>query len=115
MINEAINLNFWQRVAVKQPTETKGQIYIPSVNNILWIGCVLIILYFQTSSRMEAAYGLAITLAMMMTTFLLSYFLVFKLKWNKLLVLGLLLTFIIIEIRLNLIICLNPKALYQLA
>lgn len=98
LINEAINLNFWQRVAVKQPTETKGQIYIPSVNNILWIGCVLIILYFQTSSRMEAAYGLAITLAMMMTTFLLSYFLVFKLKWNKLFVLGLLLTFIIIEI-----------------
>lgn len=98
LINEAINLNFWQRVAVKQPSETKGQIYIPSVNNILWIGCVLIVLYFQTSSRMEAAYGLAITLAMMMTTFLLSYFLVFKLKWNKLFVMGLLLTFVIIEI-----------------
>lgn len=98
LINEAINLNFWQRVAIKQPTETKGQIYIPSVNNLLWIGCVLVVLYFQTSSRMEAAYGLAITLAMMMTTFLLSYFLVYKLKWNKIFVFSLLLVFAIIEI-----------------
>lgn len=98
LINEAINLNFWQRVAIKQPTETKGQIYIPSVNNILWIGCLLVVLYFQTSSRMEAAYGLAITLAMIMTTFLLSYFLVYKLKWNKTFVFLLLLIFAIIEI-----------------
>ncbi|WP_309148155.1 KUP/HAK/KT family potassium transporter [Chryseobacterium chendengshani] len=98
LINEAINLNFWHRVAIKQPTETKGQIYIPSVNNMLWIGCVLVVLYFQNSSRMEAAYGLAITLAMMMTTFLLSYFLLYKLKWNKILVFSLLLVFAIIEI-----------------
>lgn len=98
LINEAISLNFWQRVAIKQPTETKGQIYIPSVNNILWAGCLLVVLYFQTSSRMEAAYGLAITLAMMMTTFLLSFFLVYKLKWNKIFVFLLLSVFIIIEI-----------------
>lgn len=98
LINEAINLNFWQRVSVKQPTETKGQIYIPSVNGLLWAGCSLVILYFQTSSRMEAAYGLAITLAMMMTTFLLSYFLLYKLKWNKLFVYTLLLTFTVIEV-----------------
>ncbi|MDN3706875.1 KUP/HAK/KT family potassium transporter [Myroides ceti] len=98
LINEAINLNFWQRVAVKQPTETKGQIYIPSVNTLLWVGCLMVILYFQTSSRMEAAYGLAITLAMMMTTFLLSYFLLYKLKWHKLAVLGLLSVFGVIEI-----------------
>lgn len=98
LINEAISLNFWQRVAIKQPTETKGQIYIPSVNNILWAGCLLVVLYFQTSSKMEAAYGLAITLAMMMTTFLLSFFLVYKLKWNKVFVFLLLSVFIIIEI-----------------
>lgn len=98
LINEAISLNFWQRVAVKQPTESKGQIYIPSVNNILWVGCILVILYFQTSSRMEAAYGMAITVAMMMTTFLLSYFLVYKLKWNKMVITLLLLVFAVIEI-----------------
>lgn len=98
LINEAINLNFWQRAAVKQPTETKGQIYIPSVNTILWLGCILVILYFQSSSRMEAAYGLAITITMMMTTYLLSFFLIYKMKWNKILVFTLLITFGIIEI-----------------
>jgi len=98
LINEAINLNFWQRVSVKQPSDTKGQIYIPSVNNLLWIGCVLVILYFQDSSHMEAAYGLAITLAMITTTVLLSYFLLFKLKWNKLLVLLFLAVFLLIEL-----------------
>ena len=98
LINEAINLNFWQRVGVKQPSETKGQIYIPSVNTILWIGCTLVILYFQDSSHMEAAYGLAITLAMITTTVLLSYFLLFKLKWNKILVFLFLIVFLIIEL-----------------
>lgn len=98
LINEAINLNFWQKVAVKQPTETKGQIYIPSINAILWLGCVLIIFYFQTSSRMEAAYGLAITMTMMITTYLLSFYLLYKLKWNKFFVYTLLLVFCVIEV-----------------
>jgi KUP system potassium uptake protein len=98
LINEAINLNFWQKVAVKQPTETKGQIYIPSINAILWLGCVLIIFYFQTSSRMEAAYGLAITMTMMITTYLLSFYLLYKLKWNRLIVYALLLVFCVIEV-----------------
>lgn len=98
LISEAMNLNFWPRVAVRQPTETKGQIYIPSVNTILWIGCVMMILYFQNSSHMEAAYGFSITIAMIMTTVLLRYFLIYKLKWNKYLVFGLLFLFSIIEI-----------------
>ena len=98
LVNEAMNLNFWPRVAVRQPTELKGQIYIPSVNVILWAGCVLMILYFRESGHMEAAYGFSITIAMMMTTVLLSYFLLFKLKWNKYLVFGLLLLFATVEI-----------------
>ena len=85
LINEAISLNFWPRVALKHPTNLKGQIYIPSVNTILWIGCVLMILYFKNSAHMEAAYGFSITVAMLMTTVLLSYYLVFikkiKLGW----------------------------------
>lgn len=97
LINEAVNLNFWPRVAVRQPSESKGQVYIPSVNNILWFGCILMILYFQSSAHMEAAYGFSITVAMMMTTILLSYFLVYRLKWNKILVLGLLLLFATVE------------------
>src|SRR5690606_33253828 len=98
LINEAINLNFWQKAAIKQPTETKGQIFIPSINTILWLGCIFVVLYFQTSSQMEAAYGLAITIAMMMTTYLLAFFLVYKLRWNKLIVTLLLLLFGTIEI-----------------
>jgi KUP system potassium uptake protein len=98
LISEAISLNFWPRVALRQPTETKGQIYIPSVNLILWIGCVLMILYFKESSHMEAAYGFSITIAMMMTTILLGFFLLYKLKWNTYMVVAILLFFSIIEI-----------------
>lgn len=98
LINEAMNLNFWPRVTVRQPTDSKGQIYIPSVNMMLWVGCVLIVLHFRSSSNMEAAYGLAITLTMMVTTYLLSYFLLFKLRWPKYLVALLLLLFVSIEI-----------------
>lgn len=98
LISEAMNLNFWPRVAVRQPTEMKGQIYIPSVNSILWFGCVLMILYFKESSHMEAAYGFSITIAMMMTTVLLGYFLAYRLKWNKALIALILLGFATIEV-----------------
>ncbi len=98
LISEAMSLNFWPRVNVRQPTELKGQIYIPSVNTILWIGCVLMILYFQSSTHMEAAYGFSITIAMMMTTILLSYFMIYRMKWNIFLVIGILLIFSTIEI-----------------
>ena len=93
-----MNLNFWPRVKVNQPSNIKGQIYIPSVNNILWIGCILMILYFKTSSHMEAAYGFSITIAMIMTTVLLNYFLLFKLKWKQVWVALLIGLFAIIEI-----------------
>lgn len=98
LISEAMNLNFWPRVTVRQPTELKGQIYIPSVNAILWVGCVLMILYFQNSAHMEAAYGFSITIAMMMTTILLSYFMLYRKKWNTFLVIGILLVFATVEI-----------------
>lgn len=97
LISEAMNLNFWPRVTVRQPSNLKGQIYIPSVNNILWVGCILMVLYFQSSTHMEAAYGFSITIAMLMTTILLSYFLLYKLKWNKWLVGAFLIVFITTE------------------
>jgi KUP system potassium uptake protein len=97
LISEAMNLNFWPRVTVRQPSNLKGQIYIPSVNIILWLGCIGMILYFHSSTHMEAAYGFSITVAMMMTTILLSYFLLYKLKWNKWLVIILLSVFVVTE------------------
>ena len=72
--NEAILLNFWPRVKINHPTTIKGQMYIPSVNLFLFVGCVAVILFFQKSSNMEAAYGLAITITMLMTTMLMSYY-----------------------------------------
>jgi len=75
LISEAISLGFWPRVKVKYPTNIRGQIYIPSINWILFTGCVLVVFYFKTSEAMTAAYGFSITIAMLMTTILVSYFL----------------------------------------
>ncbi len=98
LISEAVNLNFWPRVTIRQPSETKGQIYVPSINLLLWMGCILIVLYFKSSTNMEAAYGLAIILAMMMTTTLLNTYLIFRLKWNRLAVAGIITLFATLEI-----------------
>jgi len=97
LVSEAMNLNFWPRVTVRQPSDIKGQIYIPSVNTILWFGCVLMVLYFKTSGAMEAAYGFSITVAMMMTTILLNYYLKFRLKWKAIYVVLVIGLFAVIE------------------
>lgn len=78
LINEAMRLNFWPKVKIKYPTEVKGQLYIPSINWLLLLGCICILLYFKESSNMEHAYGLAIVLCMIMTTFLLNFYLIMK-------------------------------------
>lgn len=78
LINEAMRLNFWPKVKIKYPTDLKGQLYIPSINWLLFVGCVGIVLHFEESGNMEAAYGLAIVLCMIMTTILLNYYLIMK-------------------------------------
>ena len=75
ILSEAMNLHFWPRMRIKHPTYVKGQIYIPTINLAMYIGVVLIILMFRDSSHMEAAYGLAITITMLMTTLLLGVYL----------------------------------------
>ena len=75
ILSEAMNLHFWPRMRIKHPTYVKGQIYIPTINLAMYIGVVLIILLFRDSSHMEAAYGLAITITMLMTTLLLGIYL----------------------------------------
>ncbi|WP_205503178.1 KUP/HAK/KT family potassium transporter [Rufibacter psychrotolerans] len=78
LIGEAIRLNMWPKVRLIYPTNVKGQLYVPSINRLLLLGCVGVVLYFQKSENMEAAYGLAITVTMLMTTTLLSYYLITK-------------------------------------
>ena len=75
LIAEAVRLNLWPKVRINYPTEQKGQLYVPSVNWLLCIGCVGVVLLFEESAKMEAAYGLSITVAMLMTTILVSKFL----------------------------------------
>lgn len=78
LIAEAVRLNLWPKVKINYPSEQKGQLYVPSINWILCAGCIGVVLLFKESSKMEAAYGLSITVAMLMTTILVSKFLVRK-------------------------------------
>ncbi len=75
LVSEAVSLNFWPKIRILYPTYIKGQVYLPFVNWSLWILCSLVVIHFQESANMEAAYGLAITITMIMTTLLLSYYL----------------------------------------
>lgn len=75
ILSEAMNLNFWPRMHIKHPTNVKGQLFIPMVNLAMYIGVVFTILLFRDSGHMEAAYGLAITITMLMTTLLLGFYL----------------------------------------
>lgn len=86
LISEAVSLNFWPRVTVKFPTDIKGQIYIPSLNTILWVGCMSTLLYFRQSSNMESAYGFSIIIAMLMTTSLMYMYMHHVRKWNIVLI-----------------------------
>src|SRR6478736_2243701 len=74
LVNEAMKLKLWPASRVRHPNQLKGQIYIPSINWILMIGCILVVFIFRESARMEGAYGLAITVDMLMTTSLLIFY-----------------------------------------
>ena len=75
ILSEAMNLRFWPRMRIKHPTNVKGQLFIPMVNLAMYIGVVFTVLLFRDSNHMEAAYGLAITITMLMTTQLLGFYL----------------------------------------
>lgn len=78
LVSEAVRLNFWPKVRLLFPSDTRGQMFVPAVNTMLWVGCVGVVLYFRESRAMEAAYGLAITITMLMTTILLTVYLIVR-------------------------------------
>jgi KUP system potassium uptake protein len=78
LISEAISLNLWPKMKKSYPTQIKGQVYMPAINWFLYLGCVFVILFFQESMKMQAAYGLSITITMLMTTTLLMIYLMMK-------------------------------------
>lgn len=75
LVAEAIRLNLWPKLRVVFPSDVKGQLYIPVINWLLMFGCIAVVLFFKESKNMEAAFGLSVTLTMLMTTILLSFYL----------------------------------------
>lgn len=96
LVSEAIRLHMMPRFTVKFPSDVKGQIYIPIINTVMLVGCLAVVLIFQESSAMEAAYGLAITINMIMTSILLFYFLRIR-EWNFFLLVPMMLVFLSID------------------
>ena len=96
LISESMRLNLWPKMKINYPTEERGQLYIPGINTILFLGCSGITIYFRTSSNMEAAYGLAITLCMLATSLLFANFLVSR-RTPKLLIFLYLIVYLSIE------------------
>jgi len=91
LISEAMRLNLWPKVKIRYPSEEKGQLFIPAINLLLFLGCVGVVLYFRKSSNMEAAYGLAIIVTMLMTTILFANYLVLhrvKSQWVWIFLIG---------------------------
>lgn len=82
LISEAIKLNLFPKLIIKYPTELKGQVYVSAVNIILFICSSCVVIFFRTSSNMEAAYGLSISITMFVTTLLLGIYL-YKVKNKK--------------------------------
>jgi KUP system potassium uptake protein len=74
LISEALRLNLWPKMKVRYPSEERGQLFVPGINLLLFVGCLGVVLYFRESSKMEAAYGLAIVVTMLTTTILVMVF-----------------------------------------
>ncbi|GAB3635914.1 KUP/HAK/KT family potassium transporter [Hymenobacter arcticus] len=98
LVSEAVSLRFWPKVRVLFPTDERGQIYVPSINWLLWFGCVCVQLHFQTSEAMTAAYGFSITVAMLMTSILLAQYLRGVKHWAIPVVVGIMLIFFTVEL-----------------
>jgi KUP system potassium uptake protein len=97
LVNEAIRLNFWPKVKIVYPTDLRGTLYVPSVNWMLLVNCIGIVLFFQESSEMVSAYGLAIIITMLSTTILLAFWLYMK-KVSRPLIMILLMVVLTVEL-----------------
>jgi KUP system potassium uptake protein len=97
LVSEAFRLNLWPKLKINYPSNEKGQLYIPFLNYFLMAGCIGIVLYFRESSKMEAAYGLSITICMLMTSILFAMYL-FTRRVNKGIILLYLAVYLTIEL-----------------
>lgn len=97
LFNEAMRLNFFPKLTVYYPSDIRGQLYVPAVNWALLIACCAVVMFFRESANMEAAFGLSVTLTMLMTTVLLNFYLLFIKKTNRIYVALMIGLFLIVE------------------
>ena len=98
LTQQAIQLGFMPRLSIRHTSESAaGQIYIPSVNWALAIMVLLLVLFFQSSSNLASAYGIAVTGAMFIDTCLISVVLLSLWKWPKWKALPVLAVFFIVD------------------
>lgn len=96
LVSEAIKLNLWPKLKVSYPSTERGQLYIAGINWSLFVGCSLVVMYFGNAESMEGAYGLSITLTMIMTSSLFAYYMYVK-RYSRFWILIYLLVYLTIE------------------
>lgn len=83
---QAVQLQYIPRVTIDHTSKEEfGQIYVRTVNTVLMIACIALVLTFKTSSNLAAAYGIAVTTTMVITTILFYFVAIYAWKWNKVL------------------------------
>ncbi len=99
LTRQAMQLGFWPRLTVRHTSaHAEGQIYIPEMNYLLLLGCVLLVLEFRGSSALAAAYGIAVTGTMAITSILFYLLCVRRWGWSRLRAGGLLVLFLIFDV-----------------
>ncbi len=96
LANEAIHLGLWPRHKIIFPSKIKGQLYIPFFNWSLLVACIGVVLYFKESTKMEAAFGLSVTLTMLSTTFLITLYMLSR-RWSLGIIIPTTLMFLTVE------------------
>src|SRR5205085_10924930 len=81
LTQQSVQLGYSPRVTIVHTSHSQvGQIYIPEINNALMVGCLLLVAAFQNSTALGAAYGIAVTGTMAITSLL--FYVVARSRWN---------------------------------
>jgi KUP system potassium uptake protein len=95
---QAMQLGYTPRLAIRHTSaQEAGQIYIPTINWLMMIACIGLVLGFESSSRLAAAYGIAVTLTMIITTILLIVLAKEKWKWPRIALIPFAIVFLTID------------------
>ncbi|MBI5515293.1 MAG: potassium transporter Kup [Deltaproteobacteria bacterium] len=99
LTQQAVQLGYFPRVTIVHTSEeSEGQIYVPEINNFLMVSCIALVLVFQQSSRLAAAYGIAVTGAMSITSILLYHIARRRWGWRRWTAAGLTGTFLLLDL-----------------